>query len=208
MDWADHPNIKAIVWPGVSGQESGNALAAVISGQANPSGRLPYTIAKKASDYPVTISNDYDIDYTEKLLFGYRYFDQKNISPRYEFGYGLSYTTFSYSSLKVKTSGKGDSVKVTASLKVKNAGKVDGDEIVQAYISFPASAGEPPKLLRGFEKVSIKAGKSSSVSIEFTKTELSIWDVASASWVIPSGKFTVQIGASSRDIRAKATFSL
>jgi beta-glucosidase len=208
MDWADHPNVKAIVWPGAAGQESGNALAAVISGQENPSGRLPYTLAQKATDYAASISTDYAIEYTEKLLIGYRWFDQKNISPRYEFGYGLSYTTFAYSNLKVTSSGKGDNVQVTASLSVKNTGKVDGNEVVQAYISFPANAGEPPKVLRGFEKVAVSAGKSASVSIQFTKTELSIWDIASSSWVIPSGTFTVQIGASSRDIRAKASFKL
>lgn len=208
MDWTTHPNIKAIVWPGLAGQESGNALAAVISGKANPSGRLPYTIAKKASDYPAPIDTNFNIDYKEKLLIGHRWFDQNNIQPLYEFGYGLSYTEFSYSKLKVKVNGKGDKVKVTATIDVKNTGKVDGAEVVQAYIQFPDNAGEPPKVLRGFEKTTIKAGKSEKVSIEFTKTELSIWDEGTESWVIPSGKFTVHIGASSRDIRAKASFSL
>jgi beta-glucosidase len=208
MDWSSHPNVKAIVWPGLAGQESGNALASVVSGESNPSGRLPYTIAQKASDYGVKISYDYAIDYTEKLLVGHRWFDQHNIKPKYEFGYGLSYTTFSYSQLKVKSSGKGDKVTVSATVTVKNAGKVDGAEVVQAYIQFPDHAGEPPKVLRGFEKVQIKSGKSEKVTIDFTKTELSIWDEKTEQWVIPSGKFTVHIGASSRDIRAQASFSL
>jgi beta-glucosidase len=142
------------------------------------------------------------------LLFGYRHFDSKKIEPLFPFGHGLSYTKFDYSKLKVSTKGKGDSVTVTASLTVSNTGAVDGAEVVQAYIGYPESANEPPKVLRGFEKVSVKKGKKENVSISFSKTELSVWDTESDSWVIPSGKFNLYIGASSRDIRQTATFKL
>lgn len=209
--WVDHPNIKAILWPGLQGQELGNTLADIVTGKVNPSGRLPYTIAKKASDYAAKPDPNTQVNYSEGLLLGYKWFDAHNIEPQYPFGHGLSYTNFTYSKLKVKASkghSKGSNVSVIATVTVANTGKYDGNEIVQAYISFPESAGEPPKNLRGFEKVFVKKGSQETVKIEFTKTELSIWDVDSASWVIPSGQFTVHIGASSRDIRASANFTL
>lgn len=208
MPWINHTNIKAVLWPGLAGQESGNSLADIVLGKVNPSGRLPYTIAKENDDYNVHPDPADQVVYSEKLLMGYKWFDQAGIEPLFPFGHGLSYTSFKYSGLKVKAKKKNESVTVTASVSVKNSGKVDGAEVVQAYISFPKSANEPPKLLRGFEKVSIKKGHSSTVKFEFTKTELSIWDTKTQTWVIPSGKFTLQIGASSRDIRQTASFNL
>ncbi|KAG1181522.1 hypothetical protein G6F35_015879 [Rhizopus arrhizus] len=109
-------------------------------------------------------------------------------------------------SVNAKRDGK--SSKVTATVSVKNSGSVDGAEIVQAYLTFPDNAGEPPKLLRGFEKVFIKKGKCETVKFTLGSTELSIWDTESASWVVPSGKFILHIGASSRDIKKSASFSL
>lgn len=153
MPWINHPNIKAVMIPGLAGQESGNSLADVILGKVNPSGRLPYTIAKENDDYNVHPDPADHVLYSEKLLVGYKWFDHAKIEPLFPFGHGLSYTKFDYSGLKVKAKKKKDSVSVTASLSVKNSGKLDGAEVVQAYISFPESAGEPPKLLRGFDKV-------------------------------------------------------
>lgn len=141
-------------------------------------------------------------------MIGYRWFDAKNITPQFEFGFGLSYTTFAIDDLKVKSSGKGDKIKVSASVTVENTGDMEGTEVVQAYISFPESAGEPPKVLRGFEKVLLKPGMKTKVSFEFTKTELSIWDTTKQSWVVPSGEFKLLVGASSRDIRHTATFNV
>ncbi|CAO0795663.1 unnamed protein product [Mucor circinelloides] len=207
-EWINHPNVKAVVWPGLPGQESGNSLADIITGKVNPSGRLPYTIAKQASDYNAKPDPSDVIQYSEKLLVGYKWFDHANIEPLFAFGHGLSYTKFDYSKLQVKTKKKKDTITVTASLSVKNTGKIDGAEVVQAYIEFPESAGEPPKNLRGFEKTMIKAGKKTKVDFEFTKTELSIWDVDANDWVVPSGKFTLHVGASSRDIRQTASFNL
>ncbi|RCH83520.1 hypothetical protein CU098_006792, partial [Rhizopus stolonifer] len=208
LPWADHPNIKAIVWPGLPGQESGNSLADILTGKVNPSGRLPYTIAKKASDYNAKSDPSDHVKYSEKLLVGYKWFDSENITPEYAFGHGLSYTSFTYKKLKVKTKKSSKATTVTASVSVKNSGSSDGAEVVQAYLSFPESAGEPPKSLRGFEKVFIKKGKSETVKITLGATELSIWDTKSNAWVIPSGKFTIHIGASSRDIRQSADFTL
>ncbi|KAH8556725.1 glycoside hydrolase superfamily [Umbelopsis sp. PMI_123] len=206
MPWIDHPNIKAIVWPGLPGEQSGNSLADILFGDVNPSGRLPYTIAKQLSDYPASISNESVISYTEKLLIGFKWFDAKNVEPLFPFGFGLSYTNFAYNKLKVNTNSKKSQVDV--SIEVENTGKVEGSEVVQLYLSFPESAGEPPKLLRGFEKVTVRAGQRSKVSFQLGKTELSIWDVTSQKWVIPSGKFQVHAAASSRDIRESASFEL
>lgn len=209
MPWIDHPNIKAVLWPGLPGQESGNSLADIVTGKVNPSGRLPYTIAKKASDYNVKPDPSDVINYSEKLLMGYKWFDHANIEPLFSFGHGLSYTKFVYSNLKVSSADKkAKNIKVTATISVKNTGPVDGAEVVQAYLSFPESAGEPPKVLRGFEKIFLKHGKKENVKFTLEKTELSIWDTASNGWVIPSGKFTLHVGASSRDIRKSATFVL
>ncbi|SAL96097.1 hypothetical protein [Absidia glauca] len=150
MPWANHPDIKAIVWPGLLGQESGNSLADVLYGDVSPSGRLPYTIAKNLKDYPA---------------------------------------------------------KATANL--ENTGHPDGALVIQLYLSFPKAAGDSSKIFRGFEKVIIKAGhQSKTVKFELTKTELSIWDVASQSWTIPRGQFQIHVGASSRNICQSATFTL
>jgi beta-glucosidase len=137
-------------------------------------------------------------------LIGFKWFDAKNVEPLFPFGFGLSYTNFAYNNLKVNTNSKKSQVDV--SIEVENTGKVEGSEVVQLYLSFPESAGEPPKLLRGFEKVTVRAGQRSKVSFQLGKTELSIWDVTSQKWVIPSGKFQVHAAASSRDIRESASF--
>ncbi|KAI9493633.1 glycoside hydrolase superfamily [Zychaea mexicana] len=208
MPWIAHKNIKAVVWPGLPGQETGNSLADVLFGDVNPSGRLPYTIAKKEEDYGAHISAEYNIEYGEKLNVGYRHFDANDIEPLFAFGYGLSYSTFDYGKLKVNTKrGKRDTL-ATATVFVRNTGDVDGAEVAQAYISFPESAGEPPKVLRGFERVYLKAGQQRKVNFEFTETDLSIYDEESSCWVVPEGEYTVSIGASSRDIRESATFEL
>ncbi|KAG2227455.1 hypothetical protein INT45_007480 [Circinella minor] len=208
MPWIDNENIKAIVWPGLAGQESGNSLADVLFGDVNPSGRLPYTIAKKQDDYPAHISSEAQIEYTEKLLLGYKYFDAKGISPLFEFGFGLSYTQFKYDRLKTVVNGKKDNTRVTTSISITNVGEIDGAEIPQAYLSFPQYTNEPPKLLRGFEKVYLQAGEKKTVDFVFTKNDLSFWDEESEEWKLAKGEFTVYIGASSRDIRGSSSFTI
>ncbi|ORX45863.1 glycoside hydrolase [Hesseltinella vesiculosa] len=206
MPWIDHPNIKAVVWANLPGEQSGHALADVMFGDINPSGRLPYTIAKKAEDYGAVIGTGSNIDYTEKLLLGYRWFDEHKIDPLFPFGHGLSYTTFLYNDLEVHTHRASEVVSV--SVHVTNVGHFDGHEVVQLYLDFPDNAGEPPKVLRGFDKIYIRAGMNRKVHFDLTKTELSIWDTDSQQWVIPSGTFRVMIGASSRDIRAVRSFRM
>ncbi|KAI9272630.1 glycoside hydrolase superfamily [Phascolomyces articulosus] len=207
LPFANHPNVKAIVWAGYPGQESGHALADILFGDINPSARLPFTIAKNYDDYPSDISLfEHEVSYKEKLLLGYRWFDAKGIDPLFEFGFGLSYTTFSYNDLQVQVL---DKEHVEALISVRNIGQTSGAEVVQAYLSFPENAGEPPKVLRGFEKVFLEQDEEKIVSFQLLKTELSIWDTNTHTWIIPSpGQYTLHIGASSRDIRASAPFSL
>jgi len=161
------------------------------------------------------------ITYSEKLLLDYRYMDDQGITPRFEFGFGLSYTTFTYSSLVITDSGTSCIVTFT----VVNSGALEGTEISQLYLAYPASAGEPKKVLRGFEEVELAVGGSVSVTITLSQREMrcvfnlcfstlivvfnwicSVWDTPSQSWVRPSGTFTAYVGASIKDIRLTGSF--
>ncbi|KAG1850300.1 glycoside hydrolase superfamily [Suillus tomentosus] len=234
--WIEHPNITAVVWAGIQGQEAGNGIADILYGAYNPSGRLPYTIAKDIADYPAQLITDdsgneiVPIDYTEGLFIDYRHFDQANITPRFEFGFGLSYTTFTYSNLGVTPIQSSDTDQeglITAwkngeaspiaegsstalwlhepafqvTFEVTNTGPVSGTEIPQLYIHFPSSASEPPSVLRGFTNVEISPKDTKQVSITLSRYDLSIWDVIAQGWRKPDGQISFSIGASSRDFR-------
>ncbi|KAH9010571.1 glycoside hydrolase family 3 protein [Lactarius pseudohatsudake] len=234
--WIDHPNVTAVVWAGLGGTETGNALVDVLYGAVNPSGRLPYTIAKSPSDYSAQLviggsgEEIVNITYSEGLFVDYRHFDAANIAPRYEFGFGLSYTTFEYSSLSISpvVGGQdqdgalepspqvvGSSTALwlhrpafSVSFTVKNTGAVAGTEIPQVYLHSPARAGEPPSVLRGFTDVDLQPGQAQSVTITLSRYDLSIWDVVSQSWIRPSGSYSLSVGASSRDFRLKGNIPL
>lgn len=213
------PSVVAIVWAGIPGQESGNGLVDVLYGSTSPSGKLPYTIAKQQSDYGTAIATG-DDTYAEGLYIDYRHFDQSNITPRYEFGFGLSYTTFAYSALSVSalSTAAGSTTKApggltnlwdivaTVSATITNNGTVAGAEVAQLYIGLPSSApASPPKQLRGFQKANITAGGSAKVTFNLRRKDLSYWDSGSQKWVMPTGSFAVSVGASSRDIRLTGT---
>ncbi|PIL26516.1 hypothetical protein GSI_12274 [Ganoderma sinense ZZ0214-1] len=241
--WIDNPNITAVLWAGLPGQESGNSLVDVLYGAVSPSGRLPYTIAKDPADYPAQLITGGDpnetilIEYTEDLNIDYRYFDVNDIEPRFEFGFGLSYTSFAYSSLRVSPVTQGDSTSVAleqawargeaspnveggstalwlhrpafeVTFKVRNTGKVQGGEIPQLYLHFPSSAGEPPSVLRGFSDVLLQPGQSKTVTLTLSRYDLSIWDSEAQGWRKPEGQFTFSVGASSRDFRLKGSIPL
>jgi beta-glucosidase len=196
MPWVD--KVKGIINAGLPGEETGNSIADVLFGDVNPSGRLPYTIARKSSDYAAHASITQPVIYSEGLLIGYRWFDAKNITPLFEFGFGLSYTSFNYSNLLIQNQGQ--TIVINAS--ITNTGSTSGAEIPQLYIGFPQSAQEPPKILRGFERIMLNPNQVSSVSflINISK-ELSIWDTPSSTWKVLSGQYGIYVGASSRDIR-------
>ncbi|KAH7377525.1 beta-glucosidase 2 precursor [Cadophora sp. MPI-SDFR-AT-0126] len=231
LPWADHENVTAILAAHYPGQESGNSIVDILYGDVNPSGKLPYTIALSKDDYnglPTTAVNSTDPDawqawFDEKLEIDYRFFDAQNMSVRYEFGFGLSYSTFELSDLSISTSASTDISSTPASqssatpggnpalwenlynvtVTLTNTGGVAGATVPQLYLSYPGSApaGTPPKQLRGFEKVMLEAGESASVSFELMRRDLSFWDVAAQEWVIPSGEFGVSVGFSSRDLK-------
>ncbi|CAI7676819.1 unnamed protein product [Penicillium discolor] len=218
------PSVKAIVWAGLPGQESGNALVDVLYGSTSPSGKLPYTIAKQFSDYGAGWNSALDDNFVEDLFVDYRHFDQNGIAPRYEFGYGLSYATFDYVGLVVSISatagasngriipgGAEDLFESVGSISVtiQNTGDVAGAEVAQLYLGLPESApSTPPKQLRGFQKLNLQPGESGMATFELTRRDLSYWDVQTQKWVLPSGTFTVYIGASSRDIREDGQFTV
>ena len=219
------PGVKAVVWAGLPSQESGNALVDVLYGLVSPSGKLPYTIAKTAADYGTSIAHG-DDGFSEGLYIDYRHFDDKAIEPRYAFGFGLSYTNFTYADITVTAAATAKSGPVagavvaggkaglfetvaTVTCKITNSGSVAGAEVPQLYLSLPASSAPatPPKQLRGFDKVALEVGASSTVVFNLRRKDLSYWDVAKG-WVVPAGTFTVNIGASSRDLRLKGTFDV
>ncbi|KAI1080591.1 beta-glucosidase-related glycosidase [Whalleya microplaca] len=231
LPFADHPNVTAILAAHYPGQESGNSIVDVLYGDVNPSAKLPYTIAFNGTDYnapPTTAVNttgpdDWQSWFDEKLEIDYRYFDAKNISVRYEFGFGLSYTTFELADLKTECLGGAITAapesrpilpggnpalwdilyNVTVSL--TNTGEVDGATVPQLYVTFPADttpAGTPPKQLRGFDKVFLTAGETRTVGFELARRDISYWDIVAQEWLIPAGEFTVSVGFSSRDLKA------
>ncbi|KAF5378894.1 hypothetical protein D9615_006860 [Tricholomella constricta] len=172
MSWQAHPNITGIIYAGAPGEQTGPSIVDVLYGKYNPSGRLPFSISDNEADYGTTIVYNSlgfpEIPYTEKLLLDYRYMESKNIVPRFEFGFGLSYTTFAYSSLSIAASGTSQVIKFT----VANAGVFAGTEIPQVYLGYPASAGQPKKVLRGFEEVILGIGATSTVTITLNKRDL------------------------------------
>ncbi|KAJ6582804.1 glycoside hydrolase family 3 protein [Mycena sp. CBHHK59/15] len=220
--WIDHPNVTAVVWSGLPGQEAGNSVTDILFGAYNPSGRLPYTIGKSINDYAAQViytsggATVVPIPYSEGIFLDYRHFDAAGIAPRFEFGFGLSYTTFAYSHLSISGTPRGgqaptgpgssldpwlQSPVVTVRFTLRNSGQVAGHEIPQLYISLPASTTSPPRILRGFDSVFLAPGKSCVVSLQLSRFDLSTWDVVSQRWQVPAGKIGVSIGASSRDIR-------
>ncbi|TAQ89652.1 hypothetical protein B7494_g2006 [Chlorociboria aeruginascens] len=230
MPWATNPNVTAILAAHYPGQETGNSIVDILWGDVNPSAKLPYTIPLKESDYNLTIVNltspdaDWQLDFTEGLFIDYRHFDAKNITPLFEFGYGLSYTTFNISSpLVVTTLSKSitalpDSLRTTkpggnpdlwtallsVQTTVSNTGSVPGSTVVQLYISFPRDTtpeGTPVKVLRGFEKVGLEIGEKKNVVFQLTRRDVSFWDTVEQDWRLPEGEFELSVGFSSRDLR-------
>ncbi|KAF2477372.1 beta-glucosidase 1 precursor [Lindgomyces ingoldianus] len=213
--YIDNDNVVAVVWAGLPGQESGNGLADILYGSTSPNGKLPYTIAKQASDYGTSVAGG--DDNTWDLFVDYRRFDQQKITPRFEFGFGLSYTNFTYSDLSITgtpSSGPASSTKApggaadlfdtvaTVTAKITNSGSVAGAEVPQLYIGLPSSAPQaPPKQLRGFDKLKLEAGASGTATFKLRRRDLSYWDAGRQQWVVPSGDFAISVGASSRDIR-------
>ncbi|KAJ7153251.1 glycoside hydrolase family 3 protein [Mycena filopes] len=211
VSWSAHPNITGIVYAGAPGEQTGPSIVDVLYGAVNPRGRLPFSIDENEASYGTTIVYNSlgfpVVNYTEQLLIDYRYMDAQGITPHYEFGFGLSYTTFGYSALKVTSTGSGATSAVTVTFTVTNTGAVAGTEIAQLYITYPAGAGEPKRVLRGFEEVGpLAVGASAGVTMSLSAREISIWNVVQQAWVRPTGVFTLAVGASIKDVRLTGSF--
>jgi beta-glucosidase len=204
--WRDR--VAGIMEAWYPGQENGNAVASVLFGDINPSGRLPATFPKSDEQGPLTSPERFPgvndtVRYSEGLEVGYRYYDAHGQQPAFAFGHGLSYTTFSYSRLRVRRSSHHGAV--TAKVRVRNTGHREGADVVQLYVGFPDSAGEPPKVLKAFRKVHLDAGRSATVKLTLDRRDLSVWSEARNGWVSPAGHYRLMVGSSSRDIRATAS---
>ena len=197
--WSDDVESVLMAWH--PGQEGGKALAEILTGAVSPSGKLPISIENKWEDNPVHDSY-YDknkrVTYTEGVFMGYRGYDRTGKTPRYAFGYGLSYTDFEYSGLEVKKHGKGV---YSVSFDVRNTGSKDAYETAQVYVGdAEASVKRPVKELKGYEKVFVKAGETVRVSVELDSEAFAFYDVDSQSFVVEPGEFVISVGPSSAEL--------
>lgn len=204
----NNPNVPGIIWTGYNGQAQGTAIAKILFGDVNPGGKLNVTWHKSVNDLPDF--NDYSLrGEGGKPGRTYWYFN-KDVS--YEFGYGLSYTTFAYSNFSINKNTITPNDKVTVKVDVKNSGDVDGDEVVQVYVrtpDSPAALERPIKRLKGFKRVTIAAGQTKTVSIDIDCSDLWFWDAKKGKITFDQGKYIFEIGSSSKDIRGnvEATMS-
>jgi beta-glucosidase len=204
--WRD--KVAGVVEAWYPGQENGNAVASVLFGDVNPSGRLPATFPKSDDQGPLTSAERFPgvndtVRYSEGLQVGYRYYDAHGQQPAFAFGHGLSYTSFSYGRLRVQRSSHRRGV--TAKVRVRNTGNREGAEVVQLYVGFPDGSGEPPKVLKAFRKVQLHAGRRATVNLTLDRRDLSVWSEARRGWVSPAGRYRLMVGSSSRDIRSTAS---
>lgn len=207
-------NNHTIVWSWYNGSENGNALADVLTGKINPSGKLPFTFPAELKDSPAHALNEYPgenlkVNYKEGILVGYRWFDTKKIEPLYCFGYGLSYTNYQYSGLHTNKKSYKVTEQVTVTLKVKNTGKYNGKETVQLYVSKPGSIVErAEKELKAFKKVMVAKGQATDVTLSIPIKDLAYYDVKTRKWIVEPGKYQLLAGTSSRDIKETATITV
>jgi beta-glucosidase len=216
MPWINQ--VASVVDAWYPGESNGTALAAVLFGQVDPSGHLPVTFPTDLSQVPASTPSEFpgtngQVQYSEGVDVGYRYYDATNETPLFPFGYGLSYTSFAFSHLNVTpqevhngTSGPGPAScrcngqsgdQVTVSARVTNTGPVAGSEVAQLYLGDPAAASEPPRQLKGFQKVTLQPGESTTVHFTLSGHDLSYWNDAANGWVVADGRYQVYVGDSS-----------
>jgi beta-glucosidase len=204
-------DVPALVGAWFGGQELGHAVADVLFGDVDPSGKLPFSFInemKQSPAYGNYPGDNLHVTYAEGIYVGYRYFDKQNVAPQFPFGHGLSYTSFDYSKLKVAP-GSGDSSVAQVTVTIRNSGKRAGAEVVQLYIHDGHSKiDRPVKELKGFERVDLKAGESKNVTFTLDRDSFAYYSMAKHEWIAEPGKFEILVGASSRDIRSRATFDL
>ena len=210
MPWND--SVAAVLNSYLGGQAGAGAVADIISGKVNPSGKLPETYPMVYADTPAKNNfpgNPASVEYRESVYIGYRYYEKANKAVRYPFGYGLSYTTFEYSDIKLDKASMNDDEKLKVTFTVNNTGAVAGYEIAQLYVADKVSTiYRPAKELKGFKKVWLEPGESKEVEIELCKRAFAFYNVNISDWCVESGEFEILVGASSADIRLTATVNV
>jgi beta-glucosidase len=212
MPWVN--DVNAIVEAWYSGSQAGHAIADVIFGKVNPSGKLPFTFPVKLTDNGAHALNAYDredlsVEYKEGLYVGYRWADKYDVEPLFAFGHGLSYTDFTYGEAKCAKASVKAGADVKVAIDVTNSGKVAGKEVVQLYIGDEESYLERPvKELKGFRKIYLEPGETKTVEFVIEPDMLKFFDDAKHEWVLEKGKFTAYVGASSKDIRSEVSFEV
>ena len=212
MPWAKAAPAIAQVWYG--GSEAGNAIASVVFGDVNPSGKLPFTFPVRLGDNGAHALGDYpgnggDVVYREDILVGYRWHDTKKIKPQFAFGHGLSYTSFGYGKVTADKKTMTGAEAIIVSVPVTNTGSRGGYEIVQCYVSdLKSSLPRPAKELKAFDKVWLEPGETKTVKFTLGRDALSFFDDTRNEWVAEPGKFEILVGASSADIKSKVSFEL
>ena len=208
MNWLD--KVAGVVQAWYPGQECGNAIADVLFGDVNPSGKLSQTFSKRLEDNPAYINYPGEsgkVTYCEGIFVGYRYYEKKDIAPLFPFGYGLSYTSFAYSNLDLSATDIAADEDLQISVDVRNTGKYEGQEVVQVYVrDVTASVMRPEKELKAFAKIALKPGESKTVTLTLNRESLAFFDESIRQWVVEAGEFEVLVGSSSQDIRLASRF--
>lgn len=202
--WID--NAATVVQYWYCGTKGGTALAEVLFGDVNPSGKLATTFPKALKDTPAEVFGEFpggdSVEYKEGIFVGYRYYDTYKVEPEFCFGHGLSYTDFTYEDLSIQEAEKEEGIAVTVSCKITNTGYTEGAEVIQLYVSdLEASVPRPEKELKGFRKIALKPGESKIAVFELKARDFSFYCVEEKGWKLETGEFKIQIGSSSRDIR-------
>ena len=187
MPWID--KVAGVLEAWYPGQESGNAIAALLFGDVNPSGKLPVTFPTSLAQVPASTPAQWpgvggNVQYSEGLDVGYRWYDAKNLTPLYPFGYGLSYTSFAFSKLKVDGSQLKNGKNITATVNVTNTGTRAGSEVVQLYLTEPAATGEPTNQLKAFSKVQLQPKQTKQVRLQISPQDASYWNTDAQAWTL------------------------
>ena len=210
MPWVD--KVPAVVEAWLGGQAGGGAIADVLTGRVNPSGKLAESFPLRLEDtpsYPDFPGRNGEANYGEGIFIGYRHYDARKLSPLFPFGFGLSYTAFAYSDLRVAPAVVRDMQSVTVQVKVKNTGRMAGKEVVQVYIrELSAGVVRPEKELKAFTKVTLDAGEEKTVNFQLEQRDFACYDTLRHDWTVAPGKFEILIGTSSQDLRLRQTIEL
>jgi beta-glucosidase len=206
MPWLG--SVSAVLEAWFPGQRGGEAIANILFGAVNPSGKLPITFPASVNDLPHPViaqppdsTTPFPVDYSEGFNVGYKWYDSQGLTPLFPFGFGLSYTTFSFSNVAFVNNLTASNPNFQVTFKLTNTGSMAGAEVAQVYLAFPASTGEPPKRLVGWQKVFLQPGAAQAVTIEVDANDsshpLAYWDVNKNAWLMAPGVYTVYLGNSS-----------